>query len=93
MEGDTAMAEGPEKGGAAPPAATAEEISAILGPIDETLLIEVRRTGASAAEVLEAFARLEEDDAVGPVARRAPAAKVVEVMAVLEAAEMGPDRD
>ena len=57
------------------------------------MLVEIQRTGASAAEVLEAFARLEEDDAVGPVARRAATAKVVEVMAVLQAAEIGPERD
>jgi hypothetical protein len=74
-------------------AASAAEIRAILGPIDETLLIELQRTGASAAEVLEAFTRLEEDDAVGPVARRPATATVVEVMAILDAAKPGPERD
>jgi len=82
-----------QEGGAVPPPATAAEIIGILGPSDETMLVEIQRTGASAAEVLEAFARLEEDDAVGPVARRAATAKVVEVMAVLQAAEIGPERD
>lgn len=82
-----------QEGGAGPQPATAAEITGILGPIDETMLVEIQRTGASAAEVLEAFARLEEDDAVGPVARRAATAKVVEVMAVLQAAEIGPERD
>jgi hypothetical protein len=74
-------------------AASAAEIRAILGPIDETLLVEIQRTGASAAEVLEAFARLEEDDAVGPVAQRPATATVVEVMALLDAAKLGPERD
>lgn len=73
--------------------ASAAEIRAILGPIDETLLIEIQRTGASAAEVLEAFTRLEEDDAVGKVARRPATATVVEVMAILDAAKLGPERD
>jgi hypothetical protein len=73
--------------------ASAAEISAILGPIDETLLVEIKRTGASAAEVLEAFARLEEDDAVGPVARRPAAPVVAEVMTILDAAKLGRDRD
>ena len=82
-----------QEGGAGPQPATAAEITGILGPVDETMLVEIQRTGASAAEVLEAFARLEEDDAVGPVARRAATAKVVEVMAVLQAAEIGPERD
>ena len=82
-----------QEGGAVPQPATAAEITSILGPVDETMLVVIQRTGASAAEVLEAFARLEEDDAVGPVARRAATAKVVEVMAVLQAAEIGPERD
>lgn len=74
-------------------AASAAEIRAILGPIGDTTLIEIQRTGASAAEVLEAFTRLEEDDAVGPVARRPATATVVEVMALLDAAKLGPERD
>jgi hypothetical protein len=78
---------------AAPRPASGDEIIGILGPVDEVLLVEIQRTGASAAEVLEAFARREEDDAVGPVARRGPGAKVAEVMAILEAAELGPERD
>jgi hypothetical protein len=73
--------------------ASGDEIAGILGPVDEVLLAEIQRTGASAAEVLEAFARREEDDAVGPVARRAAGARVVEVMAILEAAELGHGRD
>jgi len=70
--------------GAAP--ATAEDITGILGPLDETLVFEVQRTGASAAEVREAMARLEEDAAVGPVARRGATTRVVAVMAVLQEA-------
>lgn len=73
--------------------ATAAELAAILGPIDETLLVEIQRTGASAAEVLEAFTRLEEDDAVGPVARRPATTTVVAVMTILDAARLGRDRD
>jgi hypothetical protein len=82
-----------QQGEAAPQPATAAEITGILGPVDETMLVEIQRTGASAAEVLEAFARFEEDDAVGPVARRAASARVVEIMAILQAAETGPERD
>jgi hypothetical protein len=80
------------EGEAASRPASSDEILGILGPLDEVLLVEIQRTGASAAEVLEAFARFEEDDAVGPIARRAPGTKVIEVMAVLEAAELGPER-
>lgn len=85
--------EGGPPQGAAPQYATAAEITQILGPIDEPILVAIQRTGASAAEVLEAFTRLEEDDAVGPVARRGAEARVVEVMAIIEAADAGPERD
>ena len=74
-------------------AATAAEIVAILGPIDEVVLTNILRTGASAAEVQEAFTRLDADDAVGPAAQRGAAVRVVEVMAILEAAEIGPEQD
>ncbi len=72
-------------------AASAAEITAILGPVDEVVLADILRTGASAAEVQEAFSRLEGDEALGPVARRGASARVVEVMAILEAAETGPE--
>jgi hypothetical protein len=89
--------EAPDEGGlvhgAAPQPATAAEITGILGPVDETILVEIQRTGASAAEVLEAFTRLEEDDAVGPVVRHGAGTRVVEVMAIIEAADTGPERD
>ncbi|WP_431282856.1 hypothetical protein ACQW02_26195 [Humitalea sp. 24SJ18S-53] len=73
--------------------ATAADITAILGAIDETMLADIHRTGASAAEVLEAFTRFEGDDAIGRVARRAASARVVEVMAILQSADTGPERD
>jgi hypothetical protein len=78
---------------AAPRPASREEIVGILGAVDEVLLVDIQRTGASAAEVLEAFTRLEEDDAVGKAARRGADATVTAVMAILEAAELGPGRD
>lgn len=73
--------------------ATAAEIATILGPTDETLVVEIQRTGATAAEVLEAFMRLEQDEAVGPELRRPPSPRVTAVMALLDAAKPGPDRD
>jgi hypothetical protein len=39
----------------AQPPANVEEIAQILGPVDETLIAEILRTGATATEVLEAF--------------------------------------
>ncbi len=71
---------------------TAAEITAILGPIDPSVLADIQRSGASAAEILEAFTRLENDEAVGPVAQRGVSAKVAEVMAILEA-ELRPEEE
>ena len=62
---------------------TAAEIRAILGPVDDLLLVEITRTGATAAEVLEAFTRLE-----GEKARRSANDTVRAVMALLLAAEL-----
>ena len=73
--------------------ATAAELVKILGPVDQVLIADIQRTGATAAEVLEAFTRLEGDDAVGKEARRSTTARVAEVMGILQAAEIGPERD
>jgi len=70
---------------------TASEIVAVLGPTDEVVIADILRTGANAAEVQEAKARLEADDAVGRSARRGASARVVEVMAILEAAGIRPE--
>lgn len=71
------------------PAAGAAEIHEILGPVSDDLLADLLRIGASAAEVQEAVMRLDADDAVGREARRSPSARVVAVMEVLAAAELG----
>lgn len=46
------MNEERREGKAAPRPASADEIVGILGPVDEVLLVDIRRTGASGAEVL-----------------------------------------
>ncbi|MBM3592149.1 MAG: hypothetical protein FJX32_05685 [Alphaproteobacteria bacterium] len=62
---------------------TAAEIRAILGHVDDVLLVEIARTGATAADVLEAFTRLE-----GEEAQRGANDTVRAVMALLLAAEL-----
>lgn len=42
---------------------TSDDVIAILGPIDETLLAEVVATGATQAELAEAFAWANNDEA------------------------------
>jgi hypothetical protein len=66
---------------------TAAEIRAILGHVDDVILVEITRTGATAADVLEAFTPLE-----GEEARRGASDTVCAVMALLLAAEQ-PTQD
>jgi hypothetical protein len=66
---------------------TAAEIRAILGHVDDVILVEITRTGATAADVLEAFTPLE-----GEEARRGASDTVYAVMALLLAAEQ-PTQD
>ncbi len=70
--------------------ASRDKIVGILGPVDEVMLVDIQRTGASEAEMLEAFTRLEDDAGVGRAVQRGADAKVSAVMAILEAAELGP---
>lgn len=42
-------------------AATEKDIRGIVGPLDETLIVAIMRTGASPDEVLQALEWLEED--------------------------------
>ena len=46
-------------------AATAAEIRAIVGDVDEATLLSIQNTGASAAEVLEAFMWMNADEELG----------------------------
>jgi hypothetical protein len=71
---------------------TAAEIQAILGHIDDVLLVDIIRTGATAAEVLEAFTRLEGDEALGKTVRHGASDTVRAVMTLLLAAEL-PGRE
>lgn len=42
---------------------TAEEITTILGPVDETLITEMNQTGATPNELAQAWAWINADDA------------------------------
>lgn len=74
-----------------PRAATAAEIREILGPVDEALLAELARLGATSGEVLEAFTRLSGDESAVNLSRGGLSARVAAVMRVLEAAELPRD--
>lgn len=71
---------------------TREDVIHVLGPVDESLIVEILATGASREELEEAFAWLNADDVLGRQLHRQPAGKVAELCVILEAEEEEPDR-
>jgi len=67
--------------------ATADEIADILGPVEDTLLLEILETGATAGEVLEAFTWATADDQIGTELERGPRAAVIRVYEILKREE------
>lgn len=70
---------------------TLEEITTIIGPIDDALIVEINRTGASVSELAEAWAWLNADKAFVNDGRSLPSGRVEDLVALLEAAD--PDDD
>lgn len=68
-----------------------EDITAILGPVDEVLIAEINRSGASAEELAEAWAWVSADEALINAGRPLPSRRVAELVALLEASELDPD--
>jgi len=67
--------------------ATAADIVGILGPLEEALLLEILETGATAAEVLEAFTWMNDDDQIGTELERGPRGAVIRVYEILKREE------
>lgn len=67
--------------------ATAGEILAICGHIEDQAVLDIIATGATADEVLEAHTWLMADDRLGPELRRRPSGRVGQVCDVLTADE------
>lgn len=68
-----------------------EDITAILGPVDEVLIAEINRTGATAEELAEAWAWVSADEALINEGRPLPSGRIAELVALLEASELDPD--
>jgi len=64
-----------------------EDITAILGPVDEVLIAEITRIGASPAELAEAWAWVTGDEALINEGRPLPSGRVAELVSLLEALE------
>ena len=72
-------------------AASSAEIIQMLGPTDDSVVMRIVETGATAAEVLEAFTWLNADDQIGTELERGPRGHVTRVYEILKMDEPDPD--
>ena len=70
---------------------TREDVIAILGPVEDDLIVAVLATGATAEELEEAFGWLNEDDVLGRQLHRQPSGRVAELCNILQPAEEEED--
>ena len=71
--------------------ATAAEITEILGRLDDEVLVRIIETGATPAEVLEAFTWAQADDQIGTELDRRPRGAAAQVYEILKETEPEPD--
>jgi hypothetical protein len=74
-----------------PEPATASEVASIVGKLDDDIIAGIVATGATAAEVLEAYTWLSADDQLGTELQRQPVGRVAEVCGILAADQ--PDEE
>jgi hypothetical protein len=70
---------------------TSDDVIAVLGPVDETLVAEVIATGATQAELAEAFAWASNDEALLGKGRHLPTGRVAVLVDLLSADEEEQD--
>ena len=66
---------------------TRDDVVAMLGPLDDTIVAEVIATGASAAELAEARAWIANDEAMMNAGRPLAAGRVARLVEILAAPE------
>jgi hypothetical protein len=71
--------------------ATAAEITEIAGRLDDDLVVRIIATGATPAEVLEAFTWAYAGDQIGTDLARRPRGAAAQVYELLKAAEPDPE--
>jgi len=71
--------------------ATLSEIAAIVGPLDEAVLLEIFKTGATATEVIEAFTWVNADDQIATETEHGPRGAVLRVCEILERENLNSD--
>ncbi|MCJ9750754.1 hypothetical protein MOV61_08505 [Neorhizobium sp. BETTINA12A] len=63
---------------------SSENVIAVLGPVDETLVADILATGASVRDLAEAWAWVNADEALMSEGRKLPTGKVAELVDLLE---------
>jgi hypothetical protein len=71
--------------------ATAEEVLEIVGPLEDSVLMRIVETGATPAEVLEAFTWATADDQIGTELEHGARGAVARVYEILKREEPEPD--
>ena len=71
--------------------ATAAEVTEIVGPLDDAVLMRIVETEATPAEVLEAFTWATADDQIGTELEHRPLGRVALVYEILKREEPQPD--
>jgi len=69
---------------------TSDDVIAILGPVDNTLVADVIATGATQAELAEAFAWANNDEALMGEGRRLATGRVAALIELLTSDEEEP---
>ena len=70
---------------------TSHDVVAVLGPADKTLVAEIIATGATQAELAEAFAWANNDEALLGEGRHLPTGRVAALVDLLRSDEEEPD--
>ncbi|MXN53215.1 hypothetical protein GR158_19110 [Shinella sp. AETb1-6] len=70
---------------------TSDDVITILGPVDETLVADVIATGATQAELSEAFAWVNNDEALIGEGRPLPSGRVATLVGLLVSDEDEPE--
>jgi hypothetical protein len=73
--------------------ATADEIIEITGPLEDGVLMRIIETGATASDVIEAFAWSVADDEIGAELEHGPRGVVGRVYDILKREEPEPEEE
>jgi hypothetical protein len=69
------------------------EIARIVGPLDDSLMVEILATGASREELVEAFDWVYADDALARDLHRQPAGRIAALCEILSRTTIAVDED